>query len=154
MSIEFLNLDNLEEALDFAEMSHLNSAWQDYTFERDTLRANLIPRIGKSYYFNCLYRQDGEIIGYWLAALCRIMCSSKIRGEEDGIYVSKSNRGGRAAVMMYSEYKKWCILNHAEPVDYVHFGSDEDNKQAYAFFKGLGMIECGRIFRGGVSGMR
>jgi GNAT superfamily N-acetyltransferase len=154
MTIEYLDGDNLEEALDFAEMSHANSAWQDYPFERGILRDNLIKMIGRSKYFTCLYRKNGEIIGYWFATLCVLLCSSKLRGEENGIYISPAHRGGRAAVLMYAEFKRWCDLNGAEPIASVQFSDGESNQKAYSFFKRLGMIECGRIFRGGNYGVR
>lgn len=154
MNIEALSLENLEESLDFAERSHRDSAWQDYVFDRGILRQNLLKMIDKPQYFTCLCRKNDKLVGYWFATLCRLLCSSKLRGEENGIYVTPDHRGGRAAYSMYKKYREWCEKNSAEPIASVQFGDGESNENAYAFFKGLGMVECGRIFRGGCDGMR
>lgn len=147
-SLEFLSAGNLEEALDFAERSYVDSAWKDYPFDRELLKKNLQEMIDKSYSFTCLCRQDGKLVGYWFASLCRLLCSMKLRGEENGVYILPEHRSGRAALLMYKEYIKWCKKHDAEPMASVQFGDEEANQKAYAFFKRLGMIECGRIFRG------
>ena len=147
--MEVLTLSNFSEALDFAEISHADSAWKNYPFDRGLLAQNLEKMIGKDNYFTCIYRKDGKIIGYWFASLCRLLCSYKLRAEENGIYILPKHRGGKAAFAMWVKYKEWCDKHEAEPIAHVQFGDDSSNQKAYAFFNHLGMIECGRIFRGG-----
>lgn len=154
MGIEFLTLSTLAEALSFAQLSHEDSAWKNYPFDRGYLSKNLEVMIGKPQYFTCLYRKDGKLVGYWFASLCRLLCSKKLRGEENGIYILPEYRGGRAAFCMWKAYKEWCDKYDAEPIAQVQFSDDSSNQKAYSFFKGLGMIECGKIFRGGQNGMR
>lgn len=152
--LESLAQENIEEALDFAEISHKDSAWKDYPFDREFLRKNLEKMIDSQNHFTCIYRRDGKIAGYWFAALCQLLCSKRLRGEENGIYILPEYRGGKVAWAMYIKYYEWCEKNEAEPVSSVQFGDEESNQKAYSFFKSLGMIECGRIFRGGNNGLR
>jgi hypothetical protein len=152
--IEILTLSNLIEALDFAERSHQDSAWKDYPFDRELLCKNLEKMIRSPQHFTCIYRSEGKIIGYWFATLCRLLCSKKLRGEENGIYILPEHRGGRSAYIMWMAYKQWCFEHDAEPICQVQFSDDQSNQKAYSFFRKAGMIECGRIFRGGNHGMR
>lgn len=154
MTIEFLSHENIEEALDFAEKSHGDSGWKEYAFDRSVLRRNLIKMIGNPIYFTCLYRRHGVLIGYWFASLVSFLFSDAPLGSENGIYITPSQRGGIAAFMMYKEFKAWCDKNNVEPVAEVHFGDTESNEKAYSFFEGVGMVECGRIFRGGRNGLQ
>lgn len=149
MGIEYLSEYNLEEALAFAERSHADSAWKDYPFKREVLRRNLVKMIARANYFTCLYRKDGELVGYWFAALQSFLFSDKLVGSENGIYIVPEQRGYLGAVCMWREFKAWCDRNGVEPLAEVQFGNAESNEKAYAFFEKLGMVECGRIFRGG-----
>lgn len=154
MKLEILTLSNLSEAMDFAERSHADSAWKDYPFDRGLLCKNLEKMIGKPQYFTCICRKDGKIVGYWFATLCRLLCSEKLRGEENGIYILPEHRGGRAAYIMWAAFKEWCDEHEAEPIAAAQFSDQKSNEKAYTFFNRLGMIECGRIFRGGSDGLR
>lgn len=154
MTIEFLSLHNLSESLDFAEKSHLDSAWADYSFDRDELCKNLEQMIGKDQYFTCIYRKEGEIIGYFFASLGKFLFSKRLIGMENGIYIDQKHRGGRVAYLMYNEYLKWCGRLDVEPLVEIYFGSDDNNEKVYEFFLRSGMIECGRVFRGGSNGLR
>lgn len=152
--IEYLTEETLEEALDFAEKSHVHSRWSDYHFERDFLRQNMKERIGKSQYFLCMYRVNGEIVGYFLGAPGRFLFSRRLLGLETGIFVAPEHRGGRAIIEMFRAYKVWCDSLNAEPLVEIYFGDDSENEKVYSLFRKLGMIECGRAFRGGANGMR
>lgn len=154
MSIEFLNETNLEEALDFAEKSHKDSAWQDYTFERPVLEQNLRKMIGNNNYFTCIYRADEKIVGYWFATLGSFLFSSVLLGMENGIYIEPAHRGGRIALIMYTEFVEWCVRKNVEPFVEIYFGENDSNQRVYQFFRSVGMIECGKVFRGGKNGLR
>lgn len=147
--IEFLTEEILEEALDFAEKSHQYSAWKDYIFNRDVLRSNLKEMIGKSKYFTCIYRKDGKIIGYFFATLGQFLFSDVLLGMENGIFIEPEHRGGLIAIRMWKEFFNWCQRHNAEPFVDIYFGNDTENEKVYSFFRKLGMIECGRAFRGG-----
>lgn len=154
MTIEYLDAGNLEEALDFAEKSHKDSAWQDYQFKREILRKNLLEMIGNPQYFTCLYRKDSTLVGYWFATLSSFLFSDVLLGMENGIYITPEHRGGKVAFSMWLAFKEWCDKNNAEPLAEIQFGDNESNQAAYTFFSRIGMIECGKIFRGGRHGLR
>lgn len=152
--IEFLTHETLEEALDFAERSHLDSAWQDFPFERNILRYNLGRMIGNNNFLTCMYRKDGELVGYFFARVGSFMFSDKLLGMENGIYIIPEHRGGRIGYLMFCAYLNWCRKMNLEPLIDVYFGEDKDNEKTYSFLRKLGMIECGRSFRGGDHGLR
>lgn len=152
--IEYLTLDTLEEALDFAEKSHGHSAWKDFSFKKDILRQNLQKMIGDERFFTCMYRKEGELIGYFFARLGCFMFSDRMLGMENGIYITPEHRGGRVGYLMFRAYLDWCERGHLEPLIDVYFGEDKDNEKTYSFLRKLGMIECGRSFRGGNHGLR
>jgi GNAT superfamily N-acetyltransferase len=154
VSLEFLHGGIIEEALDFAERSHADSAWQDYVFERETLKKNLQQMEGNPSCFNCIYRKDGAIVGYFFAMLGTFLFSSKFLGMENGIYILPEHRGGRVALLMYNEFLAWCKKNDAEPFVEIYFGENDSNARVYRFFRKVGMTECGVVFRGGRNGMR
>lgn len=154
MPVEYLSFANIEEGVLFAEKSHVYSAWKDYPFDRDVLRANLIKMINNPSYFTCIYRKNGQIIGYWFATLGSFLFSDVLLGMENGIYIEKEHRGGMVAYSMYQEFIRWCETMKVEPFVEIYFGKDEDNEKVYNFFRKAGMIECGRVFRGGKNGLR
>lgn len=150
MTIEFLSADNLEEALDFAEKFHVESAWGDYPFKRDILKKNLIIMIDKPSYFTALYRSSGAIVGCWFGSLGSFLFSDVLFGMENGIFIAPEHRSGMCAFSMYKAFKKWCDHHGVEPICEIQFG---DNDKAYTFFTRLGMLECGKIFRSKRYGM-
>lgn len=154
MSLEFLTLDIIGEALDFAELSHADSAWKDHAFDRSVLRRNLEKMTGNPNYFTCIYRKEGRIVGYWFAVLGQFLFSDVTLGIESGIYIAREHRGGLVAYKMARAFLEWCAGHKVEPLVDIYFGSDEDNEKTYQFFRKLGMIECGRSFRGGSHGLR
>lgn len=154
MGIEFLTHEKIDEACDFAEISHADSAWKDYPFERHVLGVNLARMVGNHNYFTCIYRKNGKIVGYFFATLGAFLFSSKMLGMENGIYIAPEHRGGRVALLMYNEFLGWCEQMKVEPMIEIYFGSDAGNSKVYEFFTKVGMIECGRVFRGGINGLR
>jgi L-amino acid N-acyltransferase YncA len=153
MTLEFLSLSNLTEALDFAELSHKDSAWQDYPFERGTLASNLEKMIGRDNYFTCIYRKEDKIVGYFFASLGSFLFSSVLLGMENGIYIEPEHRGGRVALTMYNAFVAWCVKLGVEPFVEIYFGENDSNQRVYQFFHKVGMIECGKVFRGGKHGL-
>jgi len=154
MPIESLSHEIMEEALDFAEKSHIDSAWQDYYFDRSILRRNLEGMVGNSNYFTCVYRKQGVIVGYFFATLGVFLFSDVLLGMESGIYIDKEHRGGSVAFKMFRAFTDWCQKMNAEPLVEIYFGTDGDNEKTYQFFRKAGMFECGRVFRGGRNGLR
>lgn len=154
MCVEYLDVYNIEELIDLSEKSHKNSAWQDYHFDRDILRKNLEKMIGKTNYFTCMYRSEGKIIGYYFASLGTFLFSSVLLGMENGIYIEPEHRGARVAVTMHKEFIAWCDKMGVEPLVEVYFGESDRNAKVYQFFTKVGMIECGKVFRGGKNGLR
>jgi len=152
--IEYLTHETLEEALDFAEKSHGDSAWKDFPFKRDILRVNLQKMIGNEQFFTCMYRKDGVLVGYFFARLGYFLFSDRLLGLENGIYITPEHRGGRIGYRMFHAYLEWCRRQLSEPLIDVYFGEDKDNEKTYSFLRKLGMIECGRSFRGGNHGLR
>lgn len=147
--IEYLSVENLEEALDFAQVSHGDSAWKEYAFDRDVLRARLHKQIGNPKHLTCIYRSDGRIVGYFFATLGKFLFSDKRLGMENGIYVLPAYRAGRAAAQLFRVYLKWCRAREAEPLLEIYFGNDSANEKVYGLLRKLGLTECGRAFRGG-----
>lgn len=146
MTIEFLNTNNLEEILDVAEQSYRESIWANYDFSREYLKNNLIKILDNSNYFNCFYRKDNKLVGYFLARLGRFIFSEALLGMESGVYVLPEHRNSVIAPAMYKEFIAWCNEHKAEPLVEVYFGSD--NEKTYEFFKKQGLTECGKVFRG------
>lgn len=153
-SLEYLTLDILEEALDFAALSHKDSAWGDYEFDREFLRRNLQKMIDSDTHFTCVYRKDGAIVGYFFATLGKFLFSDTLLGMENGIYIAKEHRGGKVAFKMFAAFLEWCLKMNAEPLVEIYFGEDSENEKTYQFFRKAGMIECGKVFRGGRDGLR
>lgn len=154
MSIEYLSEETLEEALIFAEKSHADSAWKDFLFKRDILRRNLKKMIENECFFTCMYRKEGELVGYFFARYGCFLFSDRLLGMENGIYIIPQHRGGRIGFLMFRTYLEWCRTRQLEPLIDVYFGDDKDNEKTYSFLRKLGMIECGRSFRGGNYGLR
>lgn len=152
--IEELSMENIEEGLDFAQRSHADSAWGSFPFSREILRANIQKMIGDYRCFTCIYRKEGKIIGYFFGALGRFMFSDDLLGLEKGIYIAPEHRGGRVALAMFSAFITWCKERNAEPLIEIYFGNDKDNEKVYSFLRKVGMLECGRAFRGGTHELR
>lgn len=152
--LEYLSHEIMEETLDLAEKSHEDSAWKEHKFSRDVLRKNLERMVGNENYFTCVYRKNSQIIGYWFGYLGKFDFSDVTLGMESGIYIAKEHRGGRVAYKMGMAFLQWCKSKNVEPLVDIYFGSDENNEKTYQFFRKLGMIECGRSFRGGSLGLR
>lgn len=153
MAIEFLSRENIGDLVALFHRGHTASAWSDYPFDPVFLRKNLDDMIGKPEYFACMYRKDGAVIGGWMASLGQFLFSEKLVGMENGIYVDRQHRGGRAALLMYNEFVKWCEKMGAEPFVEIYFSDYADNEKTYNFFRKAGMIECGRIFRSASHGL-
>lgn len=154
MGIEYLSEKNIEELLALVEISHPDSAWKDYPFKRDTLQKNIVKMIDKSNYFTCLYRKNESLVGYWFASVGSFLFSDKLLGMENGIYIKREHRGGRAAFLMYKEFIAWCDRLDVEPFVEIYFGTEVENTKTYSFFRRVGMVECGKVFRGGRHGLR
>lgn len=154
MPIEFLSQENIEEMLTLSEVSQKDSAWKDYVFDREVLKKNLQKMIGDDHYFTCIYRKNEKIIGFFFATLGTFLFSNVLLGMENGIYIDREHRGGRVAFSMYRKFIDWCASHNAEPLIEIYFGSNDDNEKTYGFFRKIGMIECGRVFRGGIDGVR
>lgn len=152
MGIEFLSPENVEEFMDIAQRCHADSGWADYPFERDVCAKNIMDMTKNN--FVCIYRKNSKIIGFFLATLGRFLFSDALFGMESGIYIEPEHRGGRVALLMYKEFTAWCEKNSAEPFVEIYFNDDTSNEKTYNFFRKVGMIECGRVFRGGKHGLR
>lgn len=154
MGIEFLKSENVEEFMEIAEQCHKDSAWNCYPFNREVCARKIKSMTETPDDFVCIYRKNEEIIGFFLASIGEFLFSDISFGVENGVYVKKEHRGGRAALLMKNEFDKWCSRLHlAEPLVEVYFGENADNEKTYSFFEKSGMIECGRIFRGGNNGL-
>lgn len=148
MPIEFLDDKNIDELVEIFRNGHAASAWSDYVFDAKILRRNLASMIENPRDFACMYRKNGEIIGTWVASIGTFIFSSTPVGMESGIFIAPEHRGGRAALLMYNEFVKWCDKMGAEPFVEIYFSDNESNQKTYSFFEKVGMKECGKIFRG------
>lgn len=154
MPIEFLREETIDEMIELFRKGSEDSAWADYVFDADILRINLENMIGKDSKFACMYRKEGKIVGGFVASIGTLLFSAKPVGMENGIYVEPEHRGGRVALLLYNEFIKWCEKMKAEPLVEIYFSDESGNQKTYAFFRKVGMRECGRIFRGGKDGLR
>ena len=146
MILENITLNNLDEVMVLAERSHSESVWTDYAFDLAFCKQTVGETIGKEGHFSCVCRQEGELVGYFVASLGRSFFNKAFLAIENGVYVTPEARGGPAAFLMYKKFAEWCKMHNAESLVHVYFA--EDNEKTYAFFKKVGMRECGKIFRG------
>ena len=151
MGIEYLFLTDIDEFMDISKRCHADSDWADYAFDREVCKKN-IAEICKGG-FACVYRKNNEIVGFFLATLGSPLFSNRLFGMECGVYIVPEHRGGRVALLMYREFRQWCDKHDAEPLVEIYFSDDETNSKTYNFFRKSGMIECGKIFRGGQNGL-
>lgn len=137
----------MDELVYMARQAHQESKYRHLLFSESKVR-QIFQNHSQPQCLGIIARNDRHISGFFLAEMSGMVFTEQPIAMETTYWIRPEHRGGRAFLLLMTEFNKWAEKYRLPQFCIPHFA--EDNTKTYSALEKFGFIEAGRIYSRGI----